>query len=185
MKPKITRNRKSGEVVVSYFHVNDVYHFRLALLGRIIDGADTDITVMVNTNQCKTRLEFEEIECALDKAGIAYDSWPVDENAKRLFGIRTDILRKGKAKKQKLYVATISPDKFTEDIFRHLFQYYDILLGFSRLMDYAKILEALKVESYDEVMFNKKYFENSVYDSVVCESIKSTIDIAPYVKALR
>lgn len=185
MKPKVVRNKKAGEVIVSYFRNKNVDQFRYALLKKMVAGADTDITLMINTNQCKAQLEFEEIERALDEAGITYESWPVDENARRIFGIRADFLLKGKSKKQMLYVTTISPEQFTEEVFENLFKYYDMLFGLGRQMEHEKVVDAIKIQSYDSVIFNKKYFENSVYDSIACESVRSTVDIVPYVKELR
>lgn len=182
MKIKVSINKSTGETVVNYLKTQDNAAFRYKLLKRIIDHTDQSITVVIDTNQQVKELSFKTVETLLDRAGVSYCVWHVKANAGFLLGIKKDFIKPQKKKNERLYVIDLSPRQFSKELFEGVFAHFDLALMFGNRDVYAKLCDVLRYEPLEDIIFNSNCFTAYIYDSAVCASIRSSFDIAKYVK---
>ena len=185
MKIKVRKDKKTGESFAEYYKIRIKAPFRYQMAQYVVANSEADITAIVDTNFAMEKLSAQDMEAFLDEAGITYKSWPIPDDPHRLMGIRTDILKKKKTKTMRLFVIELTKDQFNENLFKHFFRYFDFGLVFGKTQTLEKLYETLLIEQFDEILFDKEYFADSYYDSVLCTSIRTTLDIAPFVRNLR
>lgn len=182
MKIKVSINKSTGETVVNYLKTQDKAAFRYKLLKRIIDHTDQSIVAVIDTNQQVEKMSFKIVETLFDRAGVSYCVWPVKANAGFLLGINKDFIKPQKEKIEQLYVINLPPREFNQELFEGVFANFDLTLIFGNGDIYTKLCDVLRFEPLEDIIFNADYFTTCIYDSAVCASIRSSFDIAKYVK---
>ena len=182
MKAKIIRDKRAKETRIDYYKVDDKSAFRFNVLKKVLENIDCDATLIIDTNKFTQRVASEDIKKAISASKVPYTSFPVRENSTLFLGIKTDIIKKKKGTNEMLFLLDISSENFGKKLFDELFQYCDLAFGIKRSRPPEEIGDTFKTLSSNHVMFNKDFFEHSIYDSILCTSLRSTIDIQNYVK---
>ena len=180
MRIKIQKNNED-EVIVSYFQLKEIDDFRYGLLKKVIDETGEELIVMIDTNQKKRSLEFDGISEYLSKNAVQHAVREIPANEKKIFGFTFGFLGNKKKEPERMFVLALTPEKFTREMYDALFKYYDLAIGFSGRKDFQHITDRC-VSGLHEVLFNDEYFNHSIYDSGLFETIRSTIDISGMAK---
>lgn len=180
MKIKIQKN-SDQEVILSYFNIKDIRKSRFMLLKRIFEAVGEGFVLMIDTNQKKNRLSLDDISDALTKFGIKHVIRETPANEVKLFGISFDMFKKKKAGPEWMVVLDLTPEKFTVELYDTLLYNYDLAVGFGSTMALTAVAEKCAA-GLNEVLFNETCFKNSIYDSGLFETMRSTIDISEIVK---
>jgi|GEM_PF-1381141 len=182
MRVKVEKN-DVGEVVVSYFKAKDVDQFRFELLGSIIHSYGDDVYIMIDTNQRKKALDFREINDYLESERIRHLSAEIPANETKLFGFSFNFMGAKKKDPERLFALSLSPEAFTKSLFDALFYNYDLAIGFGPKFTFEEFSEKYTVGVH-ELMFSDTYFKDTIYDSGVFETMRSSIDIYDQVKMI-
>lgn len=178
MKIKKRRNKQADEMIVVYENSLEVKTSRYRLLKKIIEN-EQGITLIIDTNQRIKEQSVEPVERYLLKADIEYIFIPVNANSVKFFGL--NLAQKHKQSEEKILVMEISGRQFTKALF-DLFSSYDIAIGLGRQKPLGDMHDLLRARGMD-VLFDSSFFTESIYDSIVCSSVRSTMDIEKYVEA--
>jgi len=170
---KVKKNKKTGELIVFYDGGFASDENRLRILSGITRSG-ADVTVIVDTNQRVGAKSADEIEKYLSETGIRHKSVAVNANKSKLFGM-IETSPRGKKAAEKLIIIDLKKGQFNEELFG-LIKNYDIAFGLGRAMPFEQTCDAL-MRDMSDVLFNKTYFEDSVYDSVVCSSLRCSSGI--------
>ena len=170
---KVKKNKKTGELIVFYDGGLASGENRLRILSAIA-WRGGDVTVIVDTNQRIGAKSADEIEKYLNEAGIRYKSVAVCANKSKLFGM-IETSPRGKKANERLIIIDLEKGRFGEELFG-LIKNYDIAFGLGRAMPFEQTCDAI-IQDISGVLFNKTYFEESVYDSVVCSSLRCSSGI--------
>jgi hypothetical protein len=177
MKTRIRRNKKTGETFVTYGAGFDIGKHRYTLLGKIIENW-SPVMLIIDSNQKTGNGSLQESEELLAQSGIKYSAFPAKQNNTKIFGF--EIPRK--AMNQKMIVMEVSSGQFSRELYDICLKRYDIAIGIGRLKSFEETCDMLRVD-LSEVLFNTVFFKESIYDSVVCGSLRSSADIKPYIEA--
>jgi hypothetical protein len=182
MKIKIRTNRDTGEIIVNYYKVRDAHSFRYNLLKNVLSETKGNITLMVDTNQRIEDRTKEEIEAVLRDKNIKYVTYFTNSNDTKFFGINIEKLgKKKKNDSESVFLLDIVNENLTQGLFSDFLSSYDIAIGIDRNKDFNQICESGRF-GIGEMLFKKEYFNDSIYDSVLCTTIRSTIDISEKAK---
>ncbi len=179
MKVKNREGRQANESIVQYKSRRESELYRFRLLKRIIES-EPDVTIIVDTNQRVKERPFGEIEGFLQNEGIEYKLMPASLNNVSFFGFKLKPSRK--TGHESLLVAKLTSDKFTQSFYTAYLDCYDIALGIGRTKPVKEICEQLLIGQ--DVLFSTQFFRDSVYDSVVCSMMRSSIDVKKHVEAM-
>jgi len=130
-------------------------------------------------------MDFAEMERVMDEAGISYVSGSIPQNVVRVLSVSTNFLRRKKRKQERIYVMDIQPGRLNQTLFDTLLRHFDIGIGLCRQVDIEAICEGIKTEPDDDYLFEDGYFEDSVYDSILCHVVRSTVDITAFVRDMK
>jgi hypothetical protein len=179
MKVKIKKDRHTGETHIEYYNIADKASYRFDTLKNIINGRP-DITIMVDTNQHTYNLPVDEVERVLEQSNIEYAKMPTETNKTSFFGLSIDLRFKNKKKtKEYLIILHISSEHFTRELFDSFLNHYDFAVGIGSKKPFDETCENLRADA-SEVLFNPSYFEESIYDSVLCTCLRCSFDIDKY-----
>lgn len=182
MKVKVRKDKKSGETKVEYYKAVDQTNFRYSLLEKIIADIDKDMTVIVDTNQRMKQEPIEQIDKFLEQTDLINFVAPIKKRSNKLLGFNIDKLSKNKNKSlERLVVIEISPSQFTKELFKTCFANYDISVGIGNKKSFKEICDENRFGFNGEILFSKEYFEQSIYDSVVCAILRCSYDVEKYV----
>lgn len=180
MKVKIRKDKQSGETRLEYYKIADKASFRFETLKKILNGI-SDIIIMVDTNQRTHSIPIEDIERFLEQSNIEYSKIPMEANKTNFFGLPIDLSFKKKTKsKEYLIILHISFEQFTRDLFDSILYNYDFAVGIGSKKPFDEICESLRADAAG-VLFNRSYFEESIYDSVLCTCLRCSFDISSHV----
>jgi len=160
MQAIIRKDKQTGEMYVEYYKVADKAAFRYDLLKKII-GGESDITVIIDTNQHVSKKPGEEIENFLKQSDIPYLIKPTALNELTVLGL---YIKKKKKKYEKMIVLQITSGQFTRELFHACLENYDIAMGIGKKKPFDEIYDDL-ILNPDEVLFDRLYFRESIYDS--------------------
>jgi hypothetical protein len=177
MKLRVHKNKKTGETFVEYGDGHNIGKYRYKLLKKIIESVP-GATIIVDSNQKTAAGSLRELEDFLKRSGIKYSAFPVKQNNAKFFGLEI----KKKNVYQKMIVMETSSGQFSSELYETYLKQYDIAIGIGRLRTFEEICDMLKID-LSRVLFNTEFFEESIYDSAVCGSLRSSKDIKPYVEA--
>ncbi len=178
MKIKRRINNGADEMIVTYDNSLEVETSRYILLKKILED-EPCATLIIDTNQRVKAQSVEPVERYLEKAGMEYVSIPVKANSISFFGLSLKIKRK--QRQEKMLVAEITGKQFGEELFGIL-ENYDIAIGLGRQKSLGDICDNLRISMAD-VLFNTEFFTESIYDSIVCLSLRSTKNIEKIAEA--
>jgi hypothetical protein len=174
MDVTIRKDKQTGDTYVEYYKVHDKSLFRYSVL-KAITKEEPDITIIIDTNHRLSGTQSIDCESFLNQAGITYLMLPTEANKSRYLGIPIDFMRKKKAE-ERIIIFHIVPEQFTRELFDSCFENYDVGLGIGSKEAFGDYL-GYHLLSLDDVLFNKSYFEKSIYDSVLCSLMRSSFDI--------
>lgn len=177
MKVKVHRNRKTGETFVEYGDSFNIKKYRYAILKNIIESK-SEVTLVIDTNQRKEDCSIQCAETFLESSGVKYYSFPAKRNDTQLLGFRIP----GKKADEKMIAIEINNGKFSRELYDACLKCYDVAIGFDRQKSFEDTCEFLRLDP-SEVIFNTSYFKNSIYDSIVCSSLRSSANIEEYIEA--
>lgn len=172
MKIKKRNINGADETIVSYDNSLEAKTSRYVLLKKIL-GDEPCATLIIDTNQRVGAQSVEPVERCLNKAGIAYVSLPVGANQVSFFGLT--LKPKRRQSEEKVLVFEIAGSQFGEEL-AGVLENYDIAIGLGRQKPLGDICDKLRINMAD-VLFNTEFFKDSIYDSIVCLSLRSTKDI--------
>jgi hypothetical protein len=178
MKIKWRRNKQADEMIVAYETSLEVKTSRYRLLKKIIEN-EPIITLIIDTNQRVGKPSVESAERYLKQADIECISIPVRANPLSFFGLGLHIKRR--PDEEKILVMEISGAQFSRELFG-VFENYDIALGLGRQKSLPDICEHLRVSGVN-ILFDKDFFIEGIYDSIVCSSVRSTANIEKLAEA--
>lgn len=176
---RVLKRRNTNETYIEYENRRDIQLCRYRLLKMII-ASEPDVTLIVDTNQRVGEKPFE-IEGFLDAQGIAYSIMPIKPNKSKFLGFSVEF--GSKKKTEKILAAQLSAVQFSKELYDTYLDCYDIGIGIGRQKPLKEVCELLS--SDEDVLFNPQVFMKSIYDSVVCSSVRSTMDIGDYVEAVK
>jgi hypothetical protein len=177
MRAKIGQNA-NGETTVNYARVHNIQNFRYSLLKKILASSNRDITLLIDTNQRIDEKPFEQIESVLQQLQIHYFSTLTETNSKQFFGITMPKNRKKPFREYKI-VMELPDNIFSRELFESI-KGYDFSIGFGKNKSFEAICEDYKTDNF-LVVFNTEIFQDSIYDSIVCEGLRSTINVEQFV----
>ena len=180
MKIKVIKNKKTLETRVEYFRVDDKSAFRFNLLKNILNDIDSQVTLIIDTNQVIKKISKEDIEEILSSAGVAFTVFSIKPKPKEIASIRIKDKKKNKRENEWLYLLEISYERFSRELFEDFLQYCDLGFCIKAKKALEEVCDIIRMDSFDELMFDEEYFENYIYDSIVCETIRSSVDIQNY-----
>jgi len=172
MKIKKRNINGADETIVLYDHSLEAKTSRLVLLKKILED-EPCATLIIDTNQRVGSPSIETMERYLEKTGIERISIPVSANPVSFFGLT--LKRKRSQSEEKMLVFEITDKQFGEELLGVL-ENYDIAIGLGRQKPLGDICDKLRLNMAD-VLFNTEFFRDSIYDSIVCLSLRSTKDI--------
>ena len=172
MKIKKRNVNGADETIVSYDDSLEAKTSRYLLLKKILEG-EPCATLIVDTNQRVGTQSIELVERYLEETGIEHISIPVSANHVSFFGFT--LKQKRRQSEEKMLVIEITGKQFGEELLGVL-ENYDIAIGLGRQKPLGDICDKLRLNMAD-VLFNTEFFRDSIYDSIVCLSLRSTKDI--------
>ncbi len=178
MKVKVSRDKKTGETFVKYSAGFNIEKHRYILLKKIIESGP-DVTLVIDTNQKAWEGDLQQEGDFLEKSGIKYSAFPAKQNNIKFFGFEVP----RKKLNQKMIIMEPRSGQFSRELYDICLKRYDIAVGIGRLKSFEETCEMLKMD-LNEVLFNTAFFKESVYDSVVCGTLRSSADIKPYIEAV-
>jgi hypothetical protein len=84
---------------------------------------------------------------------------------------------------QKRIIIDMGGGVLTEKLFG-LMAHNDVAVGMGRKKTFEQLCEAYRVGG-EMIIFDRDCYEYSLYDSVVCARIRSTIDLSPHLEAVK
>lgn len=181
------RVEKSGNGMrVDYYRVKDKETYRFLLLSSIFKDIEQDITMYIDTNQRLSDTNIEGFIDYLRNNGMALEEMSIPAKDVKMFGIAIGKLMntKKKRKKETALVFEFNKELFTREVFDQYLQGVDVSIGIGRKKDFYDVCDKLFSDP-DEVLFNADYFQDFMYDSAVCSSLRSTLDVKKHVKEIR
>lgn len=179
MKVATRQNKKTGEMNVEYANVANQPSFRYCLLKSIIESIDLDITMFIDTNQSVASKPIEQIEAGLQQMNLRYYSMLVPSNPQIVFGLKMSQNNKRPINEHKI-VLELSGNAFPKELFE-IIKNYDNAFGFGKNKPFEELCSDFRL-SNGLVLFNKDYFQESLYDSVVCEALRSSFNVERFVR---
>jgi hypothetical protein len=178
MKVRMHSNKKTGETFIEYGVGFSTGKYRFKLLKKIIESGPEAI-IVIDTNQKTGAGSIQEAEEFLHRSGIKYSAFPIRQNNVKLFGFEI----KKKALDQKMIIMVINGEQFSRELYDGFLHGYDIALGIGRQKPFEETCDMLRID-LREVLFNTAFFKESIYDSAVCGTLRSSTDLKPYIEAI-
>lgn len=173
IKVKIIKTQ-SGGAAIDYAKVPNSIAFRYYLLKKIILDAQTDITLMIDTNRCKEGKQPLLNEAWLNQKGLMFVVLPIKADKGQFFGIRLNSLSFKKDYSETGVMFGLESKDFTEELFERI-QNCDIGIGLGRKMPFVK-LKDYWIQRGEDILFDPQFFQNSLYDSVIYGRTRSTFN---------
>lgn len=181
MKIKVIKNKTNGETSVNYYKAKNPLEFRFELVKSVLDDINDDLTIIIDTNQMIKDIDHDVIEQILNARKIKFISFLTKANASKFFGFSMDRIGKKTKRKEKMFIIDIKSADFNKELHSELFAFFDLAIGIKRNKNFDEIAEQCRFGFYD-LLFNKDYFSETIYDSVICLMIRSSIDLKDKVK---
>jgi hypothetical protein len=176
MKYKVKKNKKTGEVLLSYVREKDKRALRFDVFTKIFRAYPDDITLVIDTNRCEIKFDIADIETVLNSSGIHYIVQRIEGRPMTLLGMNMPNSKK-KKQSERMYVLDIKPPEFTRELFDGLLFNYDIALGINKKLTFDELSRDLQALGFEEILFNDEYFEHSVYDGALFQMLRTYIDL--------
>lgn len=180
MKLKIKREKNSDKVLLDYFKLKNPHQFRARLISNILSDINDEVWMFVDTNNTINTSEIR-IDAFFENNNIEYKSYKIKEIEKHMLGIIVGKLGNRKPKiTKRMYVAKINKDLFEEKLFMQSLWPYNLAFGINPKISFEEIVEDFK-DDITETFFNKEYFDNFMYDSILFFTFRTNFEIDKYV----
>ena len=174
MKSKIRQMRQDNTMVVDYINVKKPFEFRFNLLSRVLQTQGEAI-MFINTNT-KTEASGNMIEEFFEANSMKNSIIKIKPVERTIFGLSIKALQKKVKLDEKFIIAEINYELFTKEFFESYIATYDIAMGFGSKKNIKEITEDYR-EGIQEFFFDKEFFKEFLYDSILFKSCRSTINI--------
>ena len=174
MKSKLNIRKYNDTTVVEFYKLKKPYDFRYGMISGALSGFSEAI-IFIDTN---TRIKKPELamEAYFDEHNIEYEMFKINETEKRVLGILLNSFRKPKPKlTEKFIMAKITPETFTKKFFEEYVSDYDIAMGLGAKISIQDMARDYR-ENVQDLFFNKEFFDEFIYDSIVFLSNRNTMD---------
>lgn len=179
MKLIIRENKSNGEMHVEYAKVVKQPYFRYCLLTKILASIRQDITLFIDTNQCIDTKPVEQVEAFLQQMQIHYCSMRAESNPRQFFGFAIAKNKKGPLREHKI-VLEMPENTFSRELYE-VIQGYDLSFGFGRKKTFEELCMDYKQDNAS-VVFNPESFQESLYDSIICECLRSSFNVEQFAR---
>ena len=180
MKFKFKKNKKTGEVLISYATLKDNSDLRYYVLSKIFEKYPDDITIIIDTNRRENKLSHEEIENLLKDSNISYKDYKVERTGGKLLGMNFSGLNKKKKNSERMYILSITADEFKRQLFDELLTSFDLAVGINKVCEFDKLCDEVRIEGLENVLFNDEFFSECIYDSMLVLQMKTYIDVTEF-----
>lgn len=175
---------KSGETIVDYGKVSEPLGFRGNLLSRLLYDTATDATLVIDTNLRIPSADETFDELAFKVLGLNFTVLPVKLEPVMFFGVKMNkqLLEKTRWTEKKIIIELAHETDIRQLI--EMIGYYDLSIGFGRKVSFEEICQIYRAGG-EELIFNASFFADSLYDSVICARLRSTLGLERYVEAIK
>lgn len=173
MKSKVRTNKSDNTTIVEYYKVAKPFEFRYKMLSEILKQ-NGEAVMFINTNS-KTKSPEMRIEAYFDEKNINYAMIKIDKNERKIFGFSFGKKKKAAKLTEKFIMGKVNADMFTESFFNNYVSTYDIALGFGAKLSIEEMKTDYREDAV-ELFFDKEYFTEFVYDSILFSCCRSTVD---------
>ena len=176
MKVKIKTDRRTGQMSAEYFSVADKQRFRTRLLQKVLEAAQGEAVLIVDTNQGLAGASADDTLNVLGQAGLEPLVMPTAANPRRVLGISYSP-KKDRAL-EKLILIGVTGGSLPDEALSALLA-YDVALGIGpgkTLQELGALLLA------GTPVYGSGLFEREMYDSILCAVVRSSFDISRYIK---
>ena len=175
MKSKLKIRKRDNTTVVEYFKMKKPFEFRYSMMSKVLTSQGEAI-MFINTN-ARTKKPEKRMEVYFDENKIEYELFKIPQAEKRILGLVINTFKKPKPQLlEKFIMAKINAETFTKELFDDCISTFDIALGFGSKLTFDEIRDDYR-ENIMSLFFNKEYFEEFMYDSIIFACSRSTIDI--------
>ena len=179
MKVKIFQNNPNGLMVADYSRIMKQPSFRCILFTKILSTVSGDITLFIDTNQRIAESSLEQLESCLQQMQIRYDIMRAETNPKQFFGFTLPSSKK-KPLKEKKIVMELNGNAFPKELF-DVIRVYDLSFGFGKKKTFEELCEDYRLDNAS-VLCNPESFHESLYDSAVCQCLKSSFNVEGFIR---
>lgn len=172
---KLKFNKSTNETTADYYNVIDKKAFRYCLLKNMAQDK-TDITIVIDTNQCVCEQQPENTITSLKSAGIEALVMAIAANPQHLLGFKFAL--KKSRHRESLIVFQMAADRLTPELFDELCV-YDIAACFGLKKPLEAVCDDLRL---DGIAMADEMFDEVYYDSIVCSSIRCSFDAQKTIK---
>ncbi len=175
-KYKVTRDKKTQEIMVSYYRLKDVDKFRFAYLKDILANYET-VIISISTNlmhENKDALKYiKHTEKYLSELNIEHRIVPIaNTREKKVLGIKV-----GTQKKEAFNILLELPTiKLDDTFYDEILASVDIMLGVNLTNEKEQGFEELTQEfqkGFEKYLYDVEGFEHVLYDSVLIHAIRT------------
>ncbi|MBN2880189.1 MAG: hypothetical protein JXN65_11245 [Clostridia bacterium] len=175
MKAKTSYRKNDGTTVVEYFKVSQPFEFRYNVLKNVLES-EGEAVMFIDTNSRLKKPE-KRIEAYFDENNVEYSIFKIPQREGKLFGMFVNVFRKPQVKlTEKYIISRITAETFSKEFFDEYLANYDIALGFGAKLGIGEMADDYG-ENVTELFFDKEFFENFIYDSIIFASARSSMDI--------
>ena len=177
MKFKTRTDRRTGQISVEYYAVADKKQFRVRLLQKILEAAQGETVLMVDTNQRLANASSDELLDTLKRTGLEPLVLPIAVNSQHFLGINYS--PKKKKALEKLILIRVDGGTVPAEEALSALVAYDIALGVGP----EKPLQELgNLMSIGTPVYGSGLFQQEMYDSILCATMRSSFDITRLIK---
>lgn len=177
MKVKTRTDRRTGQMSAEYYAIADKTRFRVRLLQKILEAAQEEMVLMVDTNQRLTDASDDELLDTLKRTGLEPLVLPIAANSRHFFGFNYS--PKKKRALEKLILISFDGGTVPGEEALSTLAAYDIALGVGP----DKTLQELgNLMSIGTPLYGSGLFRQEMYDSILCATVRSSFDISRHIK---
>lgn len=172
-KYKVLWNKKVNEVRIEYFKVEDKTPFRYKILKDLLANDELVLWIDTNLNSGKEQaIQYvKRMETYLAQHHIALEIVPVQSTKdKKIFGIPI----KKSDERAFVLLFPIKGEDLTEEFFEMFLAEGDVMFGIRPKVTYEEIVKDVK-QGFIKGCFEKDYFEDALYDSVLISAMRTTL----------
>ncbi len=177
MKVKTKTDRRTGQMSAEYYDITDKKQFRVRLLQKIMEAAQGETVLMVDTNQRLADASADELLETLKRSGLEPLVLAIAANSQHFFGFNYS--PKKKRALEKLILISFDGGTVPGEEALSALAAYDIALGIRP----DKTLQELgNLMSIGTPLYGSGLFRQEMYDSILCATVRSSFDISRHIK---
>lgn len=171
MKIKIKADRRTGQISADYHTLIHKTPFRTRLIKRVIENAEGEVVVMVDTNQCVTEVTPDETVNILKSCGIEPEVLMISANPQKLLGF--SFTPQKKRASERLIMFGLHGRALPDEALAALLP-YDIAVGIGPSKTLHELGELMRTGT---PIYGSECFKREMYDSILCTLVRSSFDI--------